>query len=160
MIVDRGERLSWYDGPTLLDILENAPAAHTRRAEGLPLPGAVRVPTAPESANPELHDYRGFMGRVRNRRGRGGRRGHRTALRRQQPGQGKIELGGVAAARHPRAVGDPAARRQIDDISRGDLIVKSAGRGEPVGRSKPRCAGCRDPLSPARTYLVRHTTRG
>lgn len=63
MIVDRGERLSWYDGPTLLDILENAPAAHTEQAEDFRFP--VQFVCRPqESANPELHDYRGFMGRV------------------------------------------------------------------------------------------------
>ena len=63
MIVDRGERLSWYDGPTLLDILENAPAAHTEQAEDFRFP--VQYVCRPQdSANPELHDYRGFMGRV------------------------------------------------------------------------------------------------
>ena len=33
MIVDRGEKLDWYDGPTLLDILEAVPCAHTDRDE-------------------------------------------------------------------------------------------------------------------------------
>ena len=31
MIVDRGERLGWYDGPTLIDILENAPRRPHRK---------------------------------------------------------------------------------------------------------------------------------
>src|SRR5690606_19347839 len=63
MIVDRGERLGWYQGPTLLEILEKAPAAHTERAEDFRFP--VQFVCRPQdSANPELHDYRGFMGRV------------------------------------------------------------------------------------------------
>ena len=63
MIVDRGESLNWYDGPTLLDILEAAPAAHTEHTEKFRFP--VQFVCRPQdSANPELHDYRGFMGRV------------------------------------------------------------------------------------------------
>ncbi len=38
MVVERGERLDWYDGPTLLDMLESAPAAHTGRDEGFRFP--------------------------------------------------------------------------------------------------------------------------
>ena len=63
MVVDRGDRLDWYEGPTLLDILEAAPAAHTEKPEKLPLSGAIRLPPA-GFGQPELHDYRGFMGRV------------------------------------------------------------------------------------------------
>jgi sulfate adenylyltransferase small subunit len=63
MIVDRGERLDWYDGPTLLEILEAAPAVHSEHTEKFRFP--VQYVCRPQdSANPELHDYRGFMGRV------------------------------------------------------------------------------------------------
>ena len=63
MIVGRGDSLGWYDGPTLLEILESAPAAHTEHAEPFRFP--VQYVCRPQdSANPDLHDYRGFMGRV------------------------------------------------------------------------------------------------
>jgi sulfate adenylyltransferase subunit 1 len=63
MIVERGERLDWYDGPTLLEILETVPAIHSAHAEKFRFP--VQYVCRPQdSANPELHDYRGFMGRV------------------------------------------------------------------------------------------------
>jgi sulfate adenylyltransferase subunit 1 len=63
MIVDRGDNLNWYDGPTLLEMLEAAPAAHTEHTEKFRFP--VQYVCRPQdSANPELHDYRGFMGRV------------------------------------------------------------------------------------------------
>jgi sulfate adenylyltransferase subunit 1 len=63
MIVERGERLDWYDGPTLLEILESVPAIHSAHAEKFRFP--VQYVCRPQdSANPELHDYRGFMGRV------------------------------------------------------------------------------------------------
>ena len=38
MIVDRGDSLDWYDGPTLLEILESAPAAHTEHDEPFRFP--------------------------------------------------------------------------------------------------------------------------
>ncbi|MDR2030741.1 MAG: sulfate adenylyltransferase, partial [Azoarcus sp.] len=63
MIVERGERLGWYRGDTLFDILENAPLAHSEHAEPLRFP--VQYVCRPQdAANPALHDYRGFMGRV------------------------------------------------------------------------------------------------
>jgi sulfate adenylyltransferase subunit 1 (EFTu-like GTPase family) len=62
MIVERGERLDWYDGPTLLE------CSKRRRHPQRP-PRKFRFPVQyvcrpQDSANPELHDYRGFMGRV------------------------------------------------------------------------------------------------
>ena len=63
MVVERGGQLDWYDGPTLLEMLESAPAAHAERDEGFRFP--VQYVCRPQdSANPRLHDYRGFMGRV------------------------------------------------------------------------------------------------
>ncbi|SBT09708.1 Sulfate adenylyltransferase subunit 1 (fragment) [Candidatus Accumulibacter aalborgensis] len=63
MIVDRGEHLDWYEGPTLFEILETVPAIHSEHAEKFRFP--VQYVCRPQdSANPELHDYRGFMGRV------------------------------------------------------------------------------------------------
>ncbi len=63
MIVDRGDALPWYTGATLLEMLEAAPAAHTEKAEDFRFP--VQYVCRPQdSANPELHDFRGFMGRV------------------------------------------------------------------------------------------------
>ena len=63
MIVDRGERLGWYQGPTLIELLEAATTSHVAQEESFRFP--VQYVCRPQdSANPELHDYRGFMGRV------------------------------------------------------------------------------------------------
>ncbi|MGL5633391.1 MAG: sulfate adenylyltransferase subunit 1, partial [Azovibrio sp.] len=63
MVVDRGNQLDWYQGPTLIEILETAPAAQTEHAEPFRFP--VQYVCRPQdSSNPELHDYRGFMGQV------------------------------------------------------------------------------------------------
>ena len=62
MIVDPGESLNWYDGPTLLEILEVAPAAPPSTPK-IPLPGPVRLPS-PGFRQPRASRLPGFMGRV------------------------------------------------------------------------------------------------
>ena len=158
MIVDRGERLGWYDGPTLLDILENAPAAHTEQAEDFRFP--VQFVCRPQdAANPELHDYRGFMGRVES--GEIAVGDAVTVLPSGATSRVKaIELGGERLA---RAIHEQSVTLLLEDeidISRGDIIVKSAEAPEPVKQIDATvCWLSETPLSPARTYLVRHTTR-
>ena len=63
MLVDRLDNMDWYQGETLLEILEKAPAAHTESQEAFRFP--VQFVCRPHaSADAELHDYRGFMGRI------------------------------------------------------------------------------------------------
>ncbi len=38
MVVDRGEQMAWYPGPTLLDVLETAPTAHSETDEHFRFP--------------------------------------------------------------------------------------------------------------------------
>ena len=72
----------------------------------------------------------------------------------------KIELGGESL---PRAIHEQSVTLLLEDeidISRGDIIVKSAEAPEPVKQIDATvCWLSETPLSPARTYLVRHTTR-
>ncbi|MDY0011544.1 MAG: sulfate adenylyltransferase subunit CysN [Rhodocyclaceae bacterium] len=158
MIVDRGEALSWYDGPTLLEILESAPAAHTEQAEDFRFP--VQYVCRPQdSANPELHDYRGFMGRVESGEIAVGEAV--TVLPSGFSSKVKaIELGGEKLV---RAIHEQSVTLLLEDeidISRGDMIVKSAEAREPVKQAYAMvCWLSETPLSPARTYLIRHTTR-
>ena len=158
MVVERGERLAWYDGPTLLEILETAPAAHTERAENFRFP--VQFVCRPQdAANPALHDYRGFMGRVES-----GEIAVGDAITVLPSGATSriraIELGGAALQ---RAIHEQSVTLLLEDeinISRGDLIVKSAEAPAPVRQiDATLCWLAETPLSPARTYLVRHTTR-
>jgi len=158
MIVDRGERLGWYEGPTLLEILESAPAAHTEQAESFRFP--VQYVCRPQdSANPDLHDYRGFMGRVES--GEIAVGDTVTVLPSGLTSRVKaIELGAVQL---PRAIHEQSVTLLLEDeidISRGDMIVKSAEVLAPVKQIEATvCWLSETPLQPARTYLVRHTTR-
>ena len=63
MLVDRLDSMPWYKGETLLEMLEKAPAAHTEQSEEFRFP--VQYVCRPHaSADHDLHDFRGFMGRV------------------------------------------------------------------------------------------------
>ncbi|PKO54863.1 MAG: sulfate adenylyltransferase, partial [Betaproteobacteria bacterium HGW-Betaproteobacteria-19] len=124
MIVDRGARLDWYKGPTLLEILEAAPAAHTEKAEDFRLP--VQFVCRPhDSANPELHDYRGFMGRVESGEIRVG--DAVTVL--PSGASSKVKAISIGTEQLGRAIHEQSITLLLEDeidISRGDMIVKSA----------------------------------
>ena len=158
MLVDRGDAMPWYSGPTMLEILEAAPAAHTEKNEAFRFP--VQFVCRPHASDdPELHDFRGFMGRIES---------------------GEIAVGdavtvlpsGVSSKVKAIMIGDqslPSAFTEQSvtlllqdeiDTSRGDMIVKSDQMPEPVKQIDAMvCWLSETPLSPARTYIIRHTTR-
>ncbi|MCK9984676.1 MAG: sulfate adenylyltransferase subunit 1 [Azoarcus sp.] len=158
MIVDRGDRLGWYDGPTLLEILEAVPAAHTEQAENFRFP--VQFVCRPQdSANPELHDFRGFMGRVES-----GEIAVGDAVTVLPSGRSStvkdIQIGGVGIERAIHEQSVTLLLADEIDISRGDMIVKTAEQPEQLKQvDATLCWLSETPLSPARTYVLRHTTR-
>jgi sulfate adenylyltransferase subunit 1 len=155
MVVERGEHLGWYDGPTLLEILEAAPAAHTESREELRFP--VQWVCRPQTL--EHHDFRGFAGRVES-----GEVAVGDAVRVLPSGRTtrvkEIRLGDASLR---RAVSEQSVTLLLEDevdVSRGDLIVR-AEEAPQVTRSVSAvvCWLSERPLSTARRYLVRHTTR-
>jgi sulfate adenylyltransferase subunit 1 len=157
-VVERGDAMPWYQGPTLLQVLEAAPAAHTEQPEAFRFP--VQFVCRPQASDdPGLHDYRGFMGRVESGSVRVGDRV--TALPSGQSSTVRaIELGAVAL---PQAIHEQSVSILLQDeidVSRGDMLVSSE---DPPLLARDIegmvCWFSETPLSPARTYLVRHTTR-
>ncbi|MBI4985981.1 MAG: sulfate adenylyltransferase subunit CysN [Rhodocyclales bacterium] len=158
MVVERGERLDWYQGPTLIEILESAPAAHSERDERFRFP--VQYVCRPQkSDDPELHDFRGFMGRVES---------GTVAI-----GDEVLVLPAGRSTRikdirlHERSLPSAVAEQSITllladeiDISRGDMIV--GVNAAPSAANETTATVCwlsETPLDPARRYLLRHTTR-
>ena len=157
-VVDRGEAMLWYQGPTLLDILESAPAAHTESAEPFRFP--VQYVCRPHASDdPALHDYRGFMGRVES---------------------GEISVGdavtvlpsGIASRvkdiqMYGHSLGHAESEQSVTlllddeiDISRGDMIVKTAEQPSAVKQIDAMlCWLSESALDRARKYVIRHTTR-
>jgi sulfate adenylyltransferase subunit 1 len=155
MVVERGGNLAWYRGPTLLEILESAPAAHTERPEAFRFP--VQWVCRPHTA--EHHDFRGFAGRVES-----GEIAVGDAVEVLPSGRAsrvkEIRLGD---ARLQRASSEQSVTILLTDeidVSRGDVLVR-AGEGPASTRSLEAhvCWLSERPLSPVRRYVVRHTTR-
>jgi sulfate adenylyltransferase subunit 1 len=158
MVVDRGARLDWYRGPTLLEILESAPAAHSEAAEPFRFP--VQYVCRPQAAgNPELHDFRGYMGRVES-----GTIAVGDEIR-------VLPRGGTARIRDIRsgersvfiATAEQSVTLLLDrelDIGRGDMMVESKDALQPRKQLEAMlCWLSETPMDLNRRYLLRHTTR-
>ena len=158
MIVDRGDRLDWYRGPTLLDILEHGPSAHSERDERFRFP--VQFVYRPQkSGDPKLHDYRGIMGRVESGEIAVGDE-VRVLPSEQRTRVKAIELYGRSLA---RAIAEQSVTLLLEDevdISRGDMIVRAQESALVTRRIETMlCWLGETPLDPQRKYLIRQTTR-
>ena len=158
MVVDRGDHLNWYQGPTLIELLEAATASHAEHAENFRFP--VQYVCRPQdSANPDLHDYRGFMGRVES-----GVVAVGDAVTVLPSGrETRVKNIQVSNESQARAFAEQSVTLLLEDeidISRGDMIVKT---GELPNVTKQvdamLCWLSESPLDARRKYLIRHTTR-
>ena len=155
MVVDRGANLPWYGGPTLLELLEDAPPGHAEGPEPFRFP--VQWVCRPQTL--EHHDFRGYMGRVESGEIRVGDAvqvlpsGRTTRVK-------EIRLHDESLA---RAVSEQSVTLLLEDeldISRGDLLVRAGEAPEPTRKVDAMlCWLSERPLAAGRKYLVRHTTR-
>jgi len=159
MVVDRGANLDWYQGPTLMECLESAPAAHTEKNEQFRFPVQYVCRRVCQPVNAELPDFRGYMGRIESGEIAIGDAvtilpsGLTTRVR-------DIQLHGQSL---PRAISEQSVTLLLDDaidISRGDMIVKSGEAPHVSKRLEAMvCWLGETPLDINRKYIVRHTTR-
>jgi len=158
MLVDRLENMPWYNGETLLEILESAPAAHTEGDDAFRFP--VQFVCRPHaSADADLHDFRGFMGRIES-----GNIAVGDAVTVLPNGyQSKVKAIQIGDEQLQTAQTEQSVTLLLEDeidTSRGDMIVKTGSTIEPVKQIEAFvCWLSETPLSPARTYVIRHTTR-
>ena len=152
MVVDRGDRLGWYEGPTLLQILETV---EMRRA---PASAPFRFPVQ-YVARPTLTEPRGYMGRIESGSVSVGDRvkvlpsGLSTRVRELRT------LAGSPPCAGPHAAVTVVLADELD-VSRGDLIVRADDA--PEARRSASASVCwlgDEPLDLRRRYLLRHTTR-
>ena len=158
MLVDRLENMPWYTGETLLEMLEKAPAAHAEESEEFRFP--VQFVCRPHaSADADLHDFRGFMGRIESGDIAVGDavtvlpNGYQSTVKAIQIGNANLQ-----SAQTEQSITLLLANEI--DTSRGDMIVKTGSNIQPVKQVEADvCWLSETPLSPARTYIIRHTTR-
>jgi sulfate adenylyltransferase subunit 1 len=152
MVVDRGQRLGWYDGPTLLQILETAelPQAPT----GAPLRLPVQYVARSVAGQP-----RGYMGRIESGAIAVGDRvrllptGAISRVRELRTAQGAQHRAGLHA-------GVTLILDAERDVARGDLIVGEDDAPPPRRQLDATLCWLGDtPLDTRRKYVLRHTTR-
>ena len=158
MIVDRGSSMKWYEGPTLLEILESLDTTESINRSSLRLP--IQYICRPrESNNKGLHDFRAFMGRIE------------SGLLKIND-KIKVLPSNLESTIKEIRIGDKLLEEAIKeesvtvslqdeiDISRGDMIVHADDKLTAIKSfTATICWFSETDLSPNRTYLILHTSR-
>jgi sulfate adenylyltransferase subunit 1 len=158
MIVDRGNSINWYKGPTLLEILENIDTTEKSNKSKLRFP--VQYVCRPrDSANEKLHDFRAFMGRIEsgllkvNDKIKVLPSNHQSSVKEIRIGD-KI----ISEATFEQSV--TVSLHDEIDISRGDMLIHTEDILEASKSFTANvCWLSEIALTPNRTYLIMHTTR-
>ena len=154
-VVDRGESMPWYTGPTLLEHLESIEIAADRNVQDRRFP--VQWVIRPMSH--EHHDYRGYAGEIAGGVWRAGDEvvvlpsGRRTRVAAVETFDGPLE-----AAIAPQSV--TILLEDDVDVARGDMLADPE-RPPIVARELPAelCWMSERPLEPRSRFAVKHTTR-
>jgi sulfate adenylyltransferase subunit 1 len=152
-VVDRDARLAWFEGPTLIELLERLP---TKEADaGAPLRLPVQWVCRPEQA-----DFRGYAGRIES----GSVAVGDAIVVFPSGARSRVQSLAIGTQARERAVvGESVMLTLADDIdiSRGDLLANAA-HAPPVAISRLEASVCwlsPTPLEPRREYLLRQATR-
>ncbi len=154
-VVDRSGNTSWYDGPTLLNHLEQVHVAADRNLQDCRFP--VQYVIRPQT---DAHrDFRGYAGRVTG---------------------GVFKVGdkvlalpsGIASRVKSIAIGDAPVKQAFPpqsvvmtleddiDLSRGDMLVRENNQPDSIQDLDVRVCWLSDrPMRPGAKYELRHTSR-
>ncbi len=154
MVVERGDKMPWYEGETLLGKLESAPIEGKLNAEDFRFP--VQLVSRPQTE--DLHDFRGYMGRIESGSVKVGDEitvlpsGLTSRVKEIVTFDGQLEQ-----AYAPMSV--TLTLEDERDISRGDILVHTGN--QPDVRKELEATVCwmhETPLQPGKKYLVKHAT--
>jgi sulfate adenylyltransferase subunit 1 len=155
MVVERGNNLGWYEGMTLMDLLEKVPVDHDINLEDFRFP--VQLVCRPQTG--EWHDFRGYMGRIESGSISVGDEvqvlpsGLTSRIREIVTYEGNVE----------DAIAPQSVTLTIEDhldISRGDMLVKTSQLPQVTKEFDAMlCWLSEQSLDSRRKYLIKHTTR-
>lgn len=154
-IVDQSGNMSWYDGKPLLEFLEDVPLSNDINYTDARF--QVQYVIRPQTA--ELHDYRGYAGKIISGVYRKGDRvqvlpaGNETTI-------SKLEVGGIEVeeAFAPQSV--VIQLSEEIDVSRGDTIVKLDNLPAIGNEIDVLLCWLDDkPLQPGNKYFLQHNSR-
>ena len=155
MVVDRGENLNWYQGPTLMEKLESVEIDNDVNTRDFRFP--VQWVCRPQTD--EHHDFRGFMGRIEAGEISVGDEVTVLPYGRTSHVKALVTLdGNLQTAYAPQSI--TITLQDEVDVSRGDMFAKAASLPT-VGKefAAMLCWLSETPLDKNRKYLVKHTTR-
>ncbi|WP_267406151.1 GTP-binding protein [Chryseobacterium sp. GM_Chr_2] len=154
-IVDESERTPWYEGPTLLDFLENVEVNDNTNLEN----ARFQVQYVIRPQTDELHDYRGYSGEIIS-----GiyQKGDQITILPQniETTISKIETGGKEV--DLVFANQPAVLHLEDDIdvSRGDFFVKT--ENQPKVENEVEAIVCwldKKELNEGNKYFIQHKSK-
>lgn len=154
-VVTRSEKMGWYTGPTLIDLLESLSVYDTAHTKALRFP----VQLVARHNGHEANDFRGYMGRVEAGTVRKG-----DKLRVQPTGLSATVKdiltldGSLESASAGKSV--TILLEEYVDISRGDMLVSAEAPATVLKHvTADVCWLCEEPLDLRRKYWLKHTTR-
>jgi bifunctional enzyme CysN/CysC len=160
-VVDRSEKMPWYEGPPLLYHLEHVHIASDRNLIDVrfPVQWVIRPPASRGPRRGSVTDYRAYAGQVA-----GGvmRPGDEVVV---LPGGQRSTIAGIDTFDGPVEEAFPpmsVAVRLADDIDvgRGSTIVRPQNQPTVASRFEALlCWMSERPLEKHRRYIVKHTTR-
>ncbi len=154
-VVERSENMTWYDGPTLLYLLENIHVGSDNNLIDCRFP--VQYVIRPHSE--EFHDYRGYAGRIAGGIFKPGDEvmvlpsGFSTKIKSIDTFDGPVQ-----EAFAPMSVS--ITLEDDIDISRGDMIVRE--NNQPKISQDIESIFCwlnNSPLNPSAKYIIMHTSK-
>jgi sulfate adenylyltransferase subunit 1 len=155
MVVERGSRLGWYRGPTLLQILETAEVGRSASHAGFYFP--IQLVARPGDSGVE--GARGYAGRIESGSVREGEvvtilpSGQQSRVKEVRTYNGRLE-----SAHAPQSV-TIVLEDQID-VSRGDVLVAQAHEAQAARDfDATLCWLAEEPFNRSRRYLVKHGAR-
>jgi len=154
-VVVRSEHMSWYQGPTLIELLESLSVYDDEHAAALRFP----VQLVARHNGHEAQDFRGYMGRIEAGSVRKGDK--LTVLPSGQSATVKDILtldGSLDQASAGKSV--TILLEEYLDISRGDMLVAADAPAQLLKNfSADVCWLSEEPLDLRRRYWLKHTTR-
>lgn len=155
-VVERSQNMDWYDGPTLLYLLENIHISSDINHDDFRLP--VQYVIRPQSA--KWPDYRGYAGRIASGVVKVGDEvtilpsGFTSKVKTIDMMEEQLEVGFA-----PQSVS--VTLEDDIDISRGDMLIKSTNGTKPAVSQDLEVMICwfnERKLVPRGKYVVRHTS--
>jgi sulfate adenylyltransferase large subunit len=159
-VVERAERMSWYDGPTLLELLEQVEVAYDHpygRPARFPVQWVIRPVNG--SGADVAGDYRGYAGQLASGALRKGEEvtvlpsGRTTRIAAIDTYDGELD----------EAIAPMSLTLRLEDeldVSRGETICRPE-EAPTVARELEAdvCWMAEQPLRPGGRYVIKHTTR-